>query len=119
MGRQVAQASFDQMSCRRGLLSLRGILGCCSVTSLFFATKNLPLADAMVFSFLAPAIVAVLSPSLLRESSRGAWVAIVGCSVGVLLVAQPAMLFGKRRLALLGIMLGLLHAITSGTAKVR
>lgn len=106
------------MVCRRHLLSLRGILGCTSVTALFFATKYLPVADAIVFSFLAPVIVALLSPLLLGESSRGTWVVISGCSVGVLLVAQPGMLFGRARLALGGICLGILHAMASGTAKV-
>lgn len=104
--------------CRRDLLSLRGFLGCCSVTALFFATKKLPVADATVFSFLAPVIVAVLSPIFLQESSKGAWVAIAGCSFGVLLVAQPGFLFGSTRLSVFGVCLGIIHSTASGTAKV-
>lgn len=104
--------------CRRDLLSLRGFLGCCSVTALFFATKKLPVADATVFSFLAPVMVAVLSPIFLQESSKGAWVAIAGCSFGVLLVAQPGFLFGSTRLSVFGVCMGILHSTASGTAKV-
>ena len=71
-----------------------------------------------MFSFLAPVIVAVLSPVFLQESSKGAWVAIAGCSIGVLLVAQPGVLFGSTRLSAFGVCLGILHSTASGTAKV-
>lgn len=113
------QAKLMHVCCyRRPLLLLRGILGCTSVTTLFFATKKLPIADATVFSFLAPVIVAVLSPFMLKESSKGVWISIAGCSVGVLLVAQPGFLFGTARLSVLGVCLGLIQATASGTAKV-
>ena len=43
---------------RRWLLVLRGVLGFCSVSSLFLAVSLLPLADASVLSFLSPLFVA-------------------------------------------------------------
>jgi drug/metabolite transporter (DMT)-like permease len=115
---QWLETTTGSLRCRRWLLSLRGALGCCSVTALFFATQQLPIADATVFSFLAPVIVAALSPLLLQESSRGVWVSIAGCSIGVLLVAQPGMMFGETRLTVFGVCLGILHSTASGTAKV-
>ena len=45
---------------RRWLLVLRGVLGFCSVSSLFLAVSLLPLADASVLSFLSPLFVAAL-----------------------------------------------------------
>lgn len=45
---------------RRWLLVLRGVLGFCSVSTLYMAVGLLPLADASVLSFLSPLFVAAL-----------------------------------------------------------
>ena len=53
------------------------------------------MAEATVLSFLAPVIVAVLSPALLHERpSRSVLIALPFCITGVLLVAKPAAIFG-------------------------
>ena len=86
---------------RLGLLALRGLLGFGAVTSLYFSVTLLPLADAAVLAFLAPVLVAALSPLLLREPpSRGVAAALPLSLVGVLLVAQPTFLFGGAARAL-------------------
>lgn len=77
------------------LLLLRGALGFCSVSSLYLAVSLLPMAEALVLSFLAPVFVAAISPLALREPPpRSVLLALPCCLVGVLLVARPAALFG-------------------------
>jgi drug/metabolite transporter (DMT)-like permease len=104
--------------CRRGLLCLRGLCGFGNVTTLFYAVKLLPLADATVFTFLPPVYVATLSQWLLHEDPGSHW-PLAACVVGMLLVVQPSALFGRARLPLGGAMIGLLHSIFSAAAKVR
>ena len=80
---------------RRWLLLLRGALGFCSTSSLYWAVSLLPMADATVLSFLAPIFVAALSPLALREARPPSLAAALPCCLaGVLLVARPAALFG-------------------------
>lgn len=67
------------------------------MSSLYLAVTLLPMADAMVLSFLAPLFVAALSPLALGERpSRGVLAALPLCLLGVLLVAQPGALFGAQ-----------------------
>lgn len=104
--------------CRRGLLCCRGLFGFASVSCLFFAIQQLPLADATVFTFLAPVYVSTVSEWLLKEDA-GSRVPLVACVVGMLLVVQPSALFGTARLSGYGVLLGLLHSVFSAVAKVR
>lgn len=97
---------------------LRGIAGCVSVSAIFFGVRYLPLADATALTFLAPAFVAAISPCVLHETPRSIVPALLACSLGVLLVTQPAILFGTARLPALGLFFGLLQPFASGVAKV-
>ena len=53
--------------CRRGLLALRGVFGFGAIGCYFFAVTMLPLNDAMVITFLAPLVVALSSPIVIKE----------------------------------------------------
>jgi drug/metabolite transporter (DMT)-like permease len=62
---------------RRKLLTLRGFLGFGGNGGYFWTVTLLPLNDAVVLTFLAPAWVAILSPLLLRERpGKFTWFAI-------------------------------------------
>jgi drug/metabolite transporter (DMT)-like permease len=98
------------------MLCLRGLLGFSSITALFFALQQLPIADATVFTFLAPVYVSTVSEWLLGEDP-GSRLPLVACVLGMLLVAQPGVLFGQARLPAHGVLLGLLHSIFSAAAK--
>jgi drug/metabolite transporter (DMT)-like permease len=101
---------------------LRGTLGYGSITCFFLACQLLPLADATTFTFLAPLIVACLSPLVLDERpGKATWLVIPCCLTGVLLVSQPEFIFGRqtKKLPLLGILCGLGQPLFSATAKVR
>lgn len=107
---------------RRAMLVLRGSLGYATLTCLYTACTLMPLADVTTLTFLAPLFVAVLSPVLLKENpSTGALVTIPVCFFGVLLITQPAFLFGQNheRFSTLGICFGLLQPFFSAIAKVR
>lgn len=56
------------MFCRRGLLAIRGCFGFGAIGCYFFAVTLLPLNDAMVITFLAPLVVALASPVVIKES---------------------------------------------------
>ena len=93
-------------------------MGFGSYTFLIFGLQHLPLADMTVLSFLAPLFVALASPYLLREElSPGTAETCVACTVAVVLVAQPSLLFGESRLPLLGFAFGILHPLCSAVAK--
>lgn len=100
------------------MLNVRGIVGMTSVTGLFFAMRYLPVADAVVFTFIAPVIILVASPYVLGEGTGNQWLPILLASAGVLLICQPSFLFGKARLSLLGVLFGFIHAAASAAAKV-
>lgn len=105
---------------RRWLLVLRGVLGFCSVSSLYLAVALLPLADASVLSFLSPIFVAVLGPVVLKErSSIGVLLGIPVAMIGVVLVAQPSFLFGgSRGISGLGIAVGICQACFNALARI-
>ncbi|KAL4458074.1 hypothetical protein ABPG75_012939 [Micractinium tetrahymenae] len=107
---------------RRWLLVLRGVLGFLAVTFLYLAVGLLPLADASVLSFLSPIFVAALSPFILGErSSRGTLLGIPIAMVGVLLVAQPSFLFGRRGgggISLVGVLVGVCQALFNSLSRM-
>lgn len=106
---------------RRQLLTLRGILGFGGNGGYFWTVTLLPLNDAIVLTFLAPAWVALLSPLLLKESpGKFTFMAIPACIVGVYLIAKPQTEASNHgaKLHLVGILVGLFQAFFSGTAKM-
>eukprot|EP00887_Chlorella_sp_A99_P005580 scaffold1.g5580.t1 len=82
-------------SARKRLLLFRGCLGFGAVSTIYGAVALLPLADAAVLAFLAPIFVALVSPCALGEPlSCGVAGALPLAAAGVVLVAQPTVLFG-------------------------
>ncbi|KAL3420658.1 integral membrane protein DUF6 [Phlyctema vagabunda] len=78
----------------RWLLVLRGIGGFFGIWGMYYSLKYLPTADATVISFLAPSISAYACHLFFREPfPRNVRIASVISLVGVILVAQPTMLF--------------------------
>lgn len=79
---------------RRGLW-LRGLTGFLALSCVYAAVTHLPLADATVIQHLNPAFTALLAGYFLGESvSRASLIATGICLVGVVLVAQPLVIFG-------------------------
>ena len=79
-------------SARPGLQVVRAFL-LLACTALYFGALSLmPIADALTLTFIAPLIVAVLSPWLLRERvGRLTYAAVAAGFAGTLLVVRPGM----------------------------
>lgn len=82
----------------RRLLVLRGVLGFAALSCFYYSVIHLPLAEATVIQFTNPIWTAVLASLLLAEATGRREMALALLSlVGVVLVAQPAFLFGAGR----------------------
>lgn len=82
---------------RKGLLAVRGLLGFGGLLCFFYAIPRLPLADVTVIQFTNPVFTALLAALLLKERLHRAILLSIGLSLsGVLLIAQPAFLFGEQ-----------------------
>ena len=103
-----------------GLLLLRGILGFLSLSAWYYSLSLLPLSDANALSFLSPAFVAVLAPWILKEPTpEGVMWSLPLCMLGMLLVSQPAFIFGSAGRtsapSTLGVVVGLLQVGVRGS----
>jgi drug/metabolite transporter (DMT)-like permease len=79
----------------RRLLLVRGMFGFCGLSAVYYAVTHLPLAEATVIQYLYPPLTAALASVLLRERlERSVFVSMSLGLGGLLLVAQPAALFG-------------------------
>lgn len=80
---------------RKGLLTVRGLVGFGGLLCFFYAIPRLPLADVTVIQFTNPAFTALFAALLIRERITRAVVVSIGLSLsGVMLIAQPSVLFG-------------------------
>ncbi|MGE3166381.1 MAG: DMT family transporter [Planctomycetota bacterium] len=80
---------------QHGLLLLRGVLGFLALSCFFYAITELPLAEVTVIHYLNPVFTGVLAAIFLRErSGRLLGVSVATSLFGVILVTQPAVLFG-------------------------
>jgi len=102
------------------LLLLRGFAGFMGLSCYFYAITHLPLADATVIQFCNPMLAALIAVFALKESLRMVDVLATLCSmVGVVLVAQPAFLFGAgAALDPVAVVIGVIGAIFSAIAYV-
>ena len=81
---------------RRKLLIARGLFGFAGLASVYYAVTRLPLAEATVIQYLHPPFTALLAALVLRERfERRVLVSMALGIVGLVLVAQPAALFGR------------------------
>lgn len=100
----VRQAGQKPLGSRRPLLWLRGTLGFLALSSLYYAVTHLPLAEATVIQYLHPALTAALGALFLGERFDRVLAASMALStLGLVLVAQPALLFGATSAALDGL----------------
>ena len=106
---------------RKGLLIFRGLAGFAGLLCMFYALTKLPLADATVIVYTNPVFTAILAALFLREMMGAREVLGLLLSLaGVVLVAQPAFLFGADAdsLDLFAVGIALLGAIFASAAYV-
>lgn len=102
-------------------LIVRGLIGLGGLQCYFYAVTVLPLAEATVIHFTNPLFVALASPILLGERVGPRELGGVALGlIGVVLVTQPAFLFGGAGVALspLGVGVGLLGAVFGASAYI-
>jgi len=112
---------IDLWGNHRKLLLLRGVLGFVAVNCFYYALIHLPLAEATVIVFTNPVFTALIAAWVLAEWIGSREVGLILLSLaGVVLVAQPAALFGELGAGLdpLGVGAGLVSAVLSASAWV-
>ena len=71
---------------------LRGVVAACSAALFIFGVSQVPLADAVAISFVAPFMVTVLGALVLREPvGVRRWIAVTLGFIGALIVIRPGM----------------------------
>ena len=89
------RAGVTPWGTRKGLLIGRGVIGSAALLCVYSALASLPLASATVFQYLYPTFTALLAwLSLGEKLGKRVLVAMAVGWLGVLLVAQPAAIFG-------------------------
>ncbi|MEX0746964.1 MAG: DMT family transporter, partial [Rhodothermales bacterium] len=97
----VRRAGLSPWGRRKGLLTIRGLVGFGGLLCFFYAIPRLPLADVTVMQFTNPIFTALLAALFLRERlTRTVLISIVLSMCGVTLVAQPSFIFGEEARAL-------------------
>jgi len=102
-------------------LILRGVIGTFALICVYYAVLNMPFAEATVIQYLNPLFVAVMAAMFLGEKfQKITLVAIVLSMFGLVLIVQPAILFGTSETAwpLMTAFIALLGAIGSAVAYV-
>ncbi len=106
------------------LLTARGLIGTLALMCVFYAVTTLPLAEATLLQYLHPVFTSLLAFVFIKETiQRSTVVCIVLSLTGLLIMVQPAFLFGgwaagTPPLPLLGVGAALLGALGSGAAYV-
>lgn len=111
---------IDLWGTNRRLLLLRGVIGFCALCCFYYGVTHLPLADATVIQYMNPVFTAVLAAVFLGEAIRGLEITgILASLVGVVLIQQPAFLFGgSARLPLFPVVVAIGGALFSAGAYV-
>ena len=91
----VLRAGVSPWGNRKGLLTLRGILGFCALSAFYFSLTRLPIAEATVLQYLSPLFTVFLAALFIGERlTRAVLLPTMICLIGVILVARPAFIFG-------------------------
>lgn len=111
---------IDLWGTNRRLLLVRGVVGFCALCCYYYGVTHLPLADATVLQYMNPVFTALLAALLLGESLRGLELSgILASLAGVVLIQQPAFLFGgTARLPLFPVLVAVGGALFSAGAFV-
>jgi drug/metabolite transporter (DMT)-like permease len=89
------RAGIPPLGSRRPLLWVRGLFGLLSLSCTYYSVTHLPLAEATVIQYIHPPITATLAAIVLKERFERSVSISMGLGlIGLLLVAQPAFLFG-------------------------
>jgi len=89
------QAGIYPWGHNKKLLVLRGIVGFVALSCFYYAVTVLPLADATVIHYMNPVFTALMAALFLGEMlKRSSVLALVFGVGGLVLVAQPQVLFG-------------------------
>ncbi|MCP9774644.1 DMT family transporter [Cyanobium sp. WAJ14-Wanaka] len=114
------RAAISPWGNRRGLLVWRGCVGTGALLCVYSALASLPLASATVLQYLYPTFTGVLAWVGLREHLSKRLVAAIAIGwLGVLIVAQPATLFGgSMPLPLIPVLVGICGALLTAIAYV-
>ena len=112
-------ARVSPFGVNRRLLVARGLVGAGALSLLYAGLTRLPLGEAVTLQNTAPVWTALFAALVLGERVRAGIVASVAASlVGVVLVAQPAALFGAAGLDAVGVALVMAAAVLMGLAYV-
>jgi drug/metabolite transporter (DMT)-like permease len=102
---------------RGGLLALRGVLGGVAMLLYFLALERVPLSDASMLCNTAPVFAGLVAGLVLGEPfSPRLRLVLPVTLVGVVLICEPACLFGTSGGDGLGYLAGLLSGVFSGLA---
>ncbi len=89
----VAHFPFGQRGVR-GLLVVRGLSGFFGLFGIYYSLQYLPIADAVVITFLAPGVASLICYFLLGEKfTRVEQIATIVSLLGVVLIARPTSFF--------------------------
>lgn len=105
----------------RRVLLTRGVLGFIALNCFYFTILRLPLTDATVLQFMNPTFTTLIAAIFISESLGSRHMGLVLISLlGVVLVAQPTMLFGQMSAGLdpVAVGAGLTSALLSAAAWV-
>jgi drug/metabolite transporter (DMT)-like permease len=90
----VRRAKLALWGNRKGMLLLRGLLGCAALTCFYFSIVHLPLAEATVIQYTNPVFAALLAAVLIRERlGVREIIGVIASMAGVLMIARPSFLF--------------------------
>lgn len=90
------RAGISPWGNRKGLLTVRGLVGFGGLLCFFYAIPRMPLAEVTVIQFTNPVFTALFAALLIGERLNRAVVASTVVSLlGVSLIARPAFLFGE------------------------
>jgi drug/metabolite transporter (DMT)-like permease len=113
------QLKISPWGTQRRLLVVRGTLGSIALTCFFYSILHLPLGEATLIQNMNPVFATVLAAVILKEHLRVPEVlCLVTSLVGVVFIAQPAVLFGATAVSanLTDVAIALMGALASGTA---
>ncbi len=92
----IRQKRLAVFGCRKDLLIARGVVGALALVCVYYSVTTLPLAEATVLQYLHPTFTAILAVIFLKERLHpSVIVCIILSSIGLIVIAQPAFLFGE------------------------
>ncbi|HKU42506.1 MAG TPA: DMT family transporter, partial [Polyangiales bacterium] len=89
------KARLPPLGSGQPLLWVRGLCGFLALSCVYYAVTHLPLAEATVLQYLHPPLTAVLASLVLGERlDRSVGISLALGLLGLILIAQPSVLFG-------------------------